>query len=112
MTYVVTESCIRCRYTDCVEVCPTDCFHQGPNFLVIDPDECIDCGVCVPECPADAIFSQEELPDGQQSFVELNASLSKQWPVIIGRQAPLPDADDWKAVRDKLQHLVTEPVAG
>lgn len=112
MTYVVTESCIRCRYTDCVEVCPTDCFRQGPNFLVIDPDECIDCGVCVPECPADAIFSQEELPDGQQSFVELNASLSKQWPVIVGRQAPLPDADDWKAVRDKLQHLVTEPVAG
>ncbi|MGN6086255.1 ferredoxin FdxA [Trinickia sp.] len=112
MTYVVTESCIRCRYTDCVEVCPTDCFRQGPNFLVIDPDECIDCGVCVPECPADAIFSQEELPEAQQSFVELNASLSKQWPVIVGRQAPLPDADDWKAVRDKLQHLVTEPVAG
>lgn len=112
MAYVVTESCIRCRYTDCVEVCPTDCFHAGPNFLVIDPDECIDCGVCVPECPADAIVSEEDLADGQQSFVELNASLSKQWPVIVSRQAPLPDADDWKAVRDKLQHLITEPVAG
>ena len=112
MAYVVTESCIRCRYTDCVEVCPTDCFHEGPNFLAIDPDECIDCGVCVAECPADAIFSGEDVPDSQRSFVELNASLSKRWPLIISKRAALPDADDWKAVRDKLRHLITEPVAG
>lgn len=112
MAYVVTESCIRCRYTDCVEVCPTDCFREGPNFLVIDPDECIDCAVCVAECPANAIVSEEDITDDQRAFIELNASLSKQWPSITLRQAPLPDADDWKAVRDKLQHLVTEPVAG
>ncbi|WP_206952469.1 ferredoxin FdxA [Trinickia acidisoli] len=112
MPYVVTESCIRCRYTDCVEVCPTDCFREGPNFLVIDPDECIDCAVCVPECPADAIVSAEDVTDGQRAFVELNASLSKQWAAIISRQPPLPDADHWKAVPDKLQHLITEPLAG
>lgn len=112
MAYVVTEGCIRCRYTDCVEVCPTDCFRQGPNFLVIDPNECIDCAVCVPECPADAIVSAEDIADDQRSFIESNASLSTQWPAIIGRQAPLPDADDWKDVRDKLQYLVTESVAG
>ncbi len=68
MTFVVTENCIKCKYTDCVEVCPVDCFHEGPNFLVIDPDECIDCTLCEPECPAEAIFSEEELPDGQQHF--------------------------------------------
>ncbi len=111
MAYVVTENCIRCRYTDCVEVCPTDCFRQGPNFLVIDPDECIDCAVCVPECPADAIVSDEDVEDSQRSFVELNASLSKQWPAITGRQTPPPDADDWKAVREKLQYLIAEPVS-
>ena len=112
MAYVVTENCIRCRYTDCVEVCPTDCFRAGPNFLVIDPDECIDCAVCVPECPADAIVSEEEIADQQRSFIELNAALSKRWPAIVSREAPLPQADDWKAVRDKLRHLVTEPVSG
>jgi ferredoxin len=108
MAYVVTESCIGCRYTDCVEVCPTDCFRQGPNFLVIDPDECIDCAVCVSECPVNAIVSAEDIADSQRQFIELNASLSKQWPAITDRQAPLPDAEDWRAVPDKLQHLRTE----
>lgn len=112
MAYVVTESCIQCRYTDCVEVCPTDCFRQGPNFLVIDPDECIDCGVCAPECPVNAIVSAEEVSEGQFPFIELNASLAKQWPAITIRQAPLPDAEDWKGVNAKLEHLMKESVTG
>ena len=99
MTFVVTENCIKCKYMDCVEVCPVDCFHEGPNFLTIDPDECIDCTLCEPECPVEAIFSEEELPAGQEQFKQLNAELAKQWPVItqmkdaacrrqgVGRQA-------------------------
>jgi len=69
MTFVVTESCIKCKYTDCVDVCPVDCFHEGPNFLVIDPDECIDCTLCEPECPVEAIYSEDELPEGQEHFI-------------------------------------------
>src|SRR5664279_4621948 len=88
MTFVVTESCIKCKYMDCVEVCPVDCFREGPNFLVIDPDECIDCTLCEPECPAEAIFSEEELPAGQESFTALNKELAKLWPVISERGAP------------------------
>ena len=82
MTFVVVEDCIKCKYTDCVDVCPVDCFHEGPNFLVIDPEECIDCTLCEPECPAEAIFSEEDLPEGQEHFLELNKELSEQWPVI------------------------------
>jgi ferredoxin len=80
MTFVVTENCIQCKYTDCVEVCPVDCFYEGPNFLVIHPDECIDCALCEPECPAEAIFSEDELPDGQEAFIEINAEMSEVWP--------------------------------
>lgn len=105
MTFVVTEACIRCRYTDCVDVCPVDCFHAGPNFLVIDPEACIDCAVCVPECPADAIFAEDDVPKNQQAFIALNAELSQQWPVLSAREDPLPDADEWKSVADKLPHL-------
>jgi ferredoxin len=111
MSYVVTESCIQCRYTDCVEVCPTDCFRQGPNFLVIDPDECIDCGVCAPECPVDAIVPAEELADKQRVFLTLNVELAKQWPAITTRQSPLPEADHWRQVNGKLQHLLRDSVA-
>ena len=75
MTFVVTESCIKCKLTDCVEVCPVDCFHEGPNFLVIDPEECIDCTLCEPECPVEAIYSEDELPEGQEKFIEINAEL-------------------------------------
>ena len=82
MTFVVTESCIKCKLTDCVEVCPVDCFHEGPNMLVIDPDECIDCTLCEPECPVEAIYSEDELPAGQEHFLELNTELSQRWPVI------------------------------
>lgn len=106
MTFVVTEACIRCRYTDCVEVCPVDCFHAGPNFLVIDPDECIDCAVCVPECPAEAIFAEADVPQNQRAYIALNAELAPQWPVLSSREDPLPDADEWKTVPDKLRHLL------
>ena len=105
MTFVVTESCIRCKYTDCVEVCPVDCFKKGPNFLVIDPDECIDCALCEPECPAKAIYSEDDLPEEQKSFLALNAELSKEWPVINICKGGLPDSDDWKEVKDKLKYL-------
>jgi ferredoxin len=95
MTYVVTENCIRCKYTDCVEVCPVDCFHEGPNFLVIDPDECIDCNLCVSECPAEAIFAEDDVPADQRQYIALNAELAKSWPVITEKKSPLPDADEW-----------------
>lgn len=105
MTYVVTDSCIKCKYTDCVDVCPVDCFHEGPNFLVIDPEECIDCTLCVAECPAEAIYAEDDVPAGMENFIELNAELSKSWPVIIERKDPAPDADDWAKVKGKLEHL-------
>lgn len=105
MTYVVTENCIRCKYTDCVSVCPVDAFHEGPNFLVIDPDDCIDCDVCVPECPANAIYADTDLPPGQEQFIEINAELAKAWPVITEKKEPLPDADEWDGVEGKLKYL-------
>jgi len=105
MTYVVTDNCIKCKYTDCVEVCPVDCFHEGPNFLVIDPDECIDCTLCEPECPAEAIFAEDDVPAGMENFLEINAELTKQWPVITEKKDGLPDAEEWDGVKDKLQYL-------
>jgi len=105
MAFIVTDNCIKCKYTDCVEVCPVDCFYEGPNFLVIDPDECIDCALCEPECPAEAIFSEDELPAGQEAFVEINADLSCKWPDTTEKKDPLPDADEWDGQPDKLQYL-------
>ena len=105
MTHVVTESCIKCKHTDCVDVCPVDCFKEGPNLLVIDPDECIDCAVCIPECPVNAIYAEEDVPAGQEKFTALNAELAKLWPVITDKKDALPDADQWKDVKDKLAHL-------
>jgi ferredoxin len=105
MTHVVTESCIKCKYTDCVDVCPVDCFKEGPNMLVIDPDECIDCAVCIPECPVNAIYAEEDLPAGQEAFTALNAELAKVWPVLADKKDPLPDADEWKDVKDKRDKL-------
>jgi ferredoxin len=105
MTFVVTENCIKCKYMDCVEVCPVDCFHEGPNMLVIDPDECIDCTLCEPECPAEAIFSEEELPAAQQEFRKLNADLSKQWPVITEKKDAPEDAKEWDGRPGKLGFL-------
>ena len=105
MTYVVTEACIRCKYTDCVDVCPVDCFHEGPNFLVIDPDECIDCTLCVAECPVEAIYAEDDVPPGQEAYKALNAELSKVWKVINERKPAPPDADEWKDV-EKKAHLL------
>ncbi|MGC8466696.1 MAG: ferredoxin FdxA [Acidithiobacillus sp.] len=101
MTYVVTENCIQCKYTDCAEVCPVECFHEGPNFLAIDPVECIDCAACVPECPADAIFAEDEVPADQRDFTALNAELSKLWPVILRKKAAPADADEWNGKPNK-----------
>ena len=105
MTFVVVEDCIKCKYTDCVEVCPVDCFHEGPNFLVIDPDECIDCTLCEPECPIEAILSEDDLAPEQEHFLELNAELSREWPVINQQKDPLPDADEWAGKPNKLELL-------
>jgi ferredoxin len=105
MTFVVLDNCIKCKYTDCVDVCPVDCFHEGPNFLVIDPDECIDCTLCEPECPAEAIVAEDDIPAGQEDYLELNAELSQEWPVITQKKDALSDADDWNGVPDKLKYL-------
>jgi ferredoxin len=105
MTYVVTESCIKCKYTDCVDVCPVDCFREGPNILVIDPDECIDCTLCVAECPVEAIFAEDDVPPDQKDFIALNAELSKVWKPIVERKPAPPDADEWKEIKDKRKFL-------
>ena len=108
MTHIVTESCIRCKYTDCVDVCPVDCFREGPNMLVIDPDECIDCAVCIPECPVNAIYAEEDTPADQMNFIKLNVELSVAagWKSITKRKTPPADADDWKDKTGKLSELV------
>lgn len=105
MTYVVTDNCIKCKYTDCVEVCPVDCFHEGPNFLVIDPEECIDCTLCEPECPPEAIYSEDDLPEELVHFLELNERLAGKWPVITAQKAPPADAAEWDGVAGKLKYL-------
>jgi ferredoxin len=105
MTYVVTENCIKCKYTDCVEVCPVDCFHEGPNFLVINPEECIDCNLCVPECPVDAIYCEDDLPEDQKKFTAINADLSLAWPVIAVRKNPLENAEKWSKEKGKIKYL-------
>lgn len=108
MTHVVSDSCIRCKYTDCVDVCPVDCFREGPNMLVIDPDECIDCAVCIPECPVNAIYAEEDLPADQVQFIQINAelSLAPGWTSITKRKEALPDAEAWKDKTNKLSELV------
>ncbi|MCZ7560227.1 MAG: ferredoxin family protein [Burkholderiaceae bacterium] len=105
MTHVVGEACIKCKYTDCVDVCPVDAFRAGKNMLVIDPDECIDCGVCIPECPVNAITTEEDVPQSQLEYIGLNAELAKKWPTITKTKAALPDADEWAKVEDKKELL-------
>ncbi len=105
MTFVVTEECIKCKLTDCVEVCPVDCFHEGPNMLVIDPDECIDCTLCEPECPVEAILSEDDVSENMQQFIELNAELSREWPVINEIKDPPEDESEWRGKPNKLELL-------
>jgi ferredoxin len=105
VTYVVGENCIKCKHTDCVEVCPANCFYEGPNTLVIHPDECIDCKLCVPECPVNAIYAEADLPADQAAFLQLNAELAQVWPNITQRKEPLPEAEQWNGVPNKLQYL-------
>ena len=105
MTFVVGDNCIKCKHTDCVEVCPVDCFYEGPNFLVIHPDECIDCALCEPECPIDAIFAEDEIPPGQENFIELNQELAEIWPNISEQKEPLENADKWDGVPEKIKFL-------
>ena len=110
MTFVVCEPCIKCKFTDCVSVCPVACFKEGANMLVIDPDECIDCGVCVDECPVTAIFPEEEVPEKWESYTELNARLSPDWPIIEENKEPLDTAEEFKEVEKKRDQL--DEVAG
>jgi ferredoxin len=105
MTYVVAEGCILCKHTDCVDVCPVDCFVEGPNFLAIDPDGCIDCAVCVPECPENAIFAEDDVPDDQKQFIAINAELSKIWKPITKSKESMPEHEKWTGVANKLQYL-------
>jgi ferredoxin len=108
MTFVVGENCIRCKHTDCVAVCPVDCFYEGPNFLAIHPEECIDCALCVPKCPVNAIYAEGDVPLDQAAFIELNRELSAQWPPLRKRKGPLPDADRWKDMPGKSAYLERE----
>jgi len=110
MTYVVLDNCIKCKYTDCVEVCPVDCFYEGENLLVINPDECIDCSVCDPECPAEAIKPDTE--PGLEEWMEINAKYAEVWPNITMKKDPMPDYKKWDGVEGKLQYLSAEPGEG
>ena len=101
MTYVVTEACVKCKYTDCVEVCPVDCFYEGENMLVIHPEECIDCGVCEPECPADAIKPDTE--QGLEKWLALNAKFASVWPNISDKKDPPADAEDFEGMEGKFE---------
>lgn len=105
MPFVVTENCIKCKHTDCVEVCPVDCFYEGPNFLVIHPDECIDCALCEPQCPVNAIYSEDELPADQEAFIQINAELAEVWPNITELKPAPEDAAEWKDKPNKI-HLL------
>ena len=105
MTFIVGENCIKCKHTDCVEVCPVDCFYEGPNMLVIHPDECIDFALCEPECPVDAIFADDEVPEDQVPFIELNAELAEVWPNITEIKPAPEDAEEWDGKPGKIALL-------
>ena len=106
MAYVVVEPCINCKYTECAAVCPTDCFHEGENFVVINPDLCIDCAACEIICPTKAVFREDEVPDQWVEYIDMNEEYSRVWPLIAERREPMPDAEHWKDVEHKREHLV------
>ena len=106
MTYIVGHACINCKFSDCVETCPVEAFFEGPNMLVIDPDICIDCGACEPACPVDAINDENNVPSDEQEFVSLNAKLCKEWPSILKKKDPMPEADKWKDEKQKRRYLL------
>jgi ferredoxin len=110
MTYIVNDKCIKCKFMDCVEVCPVDCFYEGENMLVIHPDECIDCGVCEPECPVEAIKPDTE--PGLEEFLKLNADYAKVWPNITSKKDPPADAKEWEGVEGKMQYFSTKGGSG
>ena len=102
MPHYVVDACVKCKYTDCVSVCPVDCFYEGPNMLVINPDECIDCGVCIPECPVDAIIDDYQMKDyPDKDWIKINHEMSEQWPNITDQKDPLPEAEEFKDTKDK-----------
>jgi ferredoxin len=109
VAYIVAEPCIACKYTDCVEVCPVDCFYEGANFLVIHPDECIDCGACEPVCPTKAIFAESDLPEKWKEYVALNAKYATEWPNINEKKDALPDAEKFKETLPKREMFSEEP---
>ena len=110
MTFIVTEDCIKCKFTDCVEVCPVDCFYEGENMLVIHPDECIDCGVCEPECPIDAILP--DIDSNAEQYLELNRKYAEVWPNITTQKEPMEDYKEWEGKPNKLKLLSEEPGEG
>ena len=110
MAFVVTEPCIKCKHTNCVDVCPVACFKEGVNMLVIDPDECIDCGLCVPECPVDAIFQDDEVPEKWRNFIALNTRLAIKWPTIEDSKDPLNTAKKFNEIENKLNQLDESPM--
>ena len=109
MTHVVCDPCVKCKFTDCVAVCPVDCFHEGANFLVIDPDVCIDCGLCIPECPVNAIFTEDDVPDKWAAYTAINAKYSPLWPVIDAKKDSLPTAEEFRNVEGKLDMIDPSP---
>ena len=112
MTFVVTEQCIHCRFMACIGPCPVDCFHEGPEFLVIDPDECIDCNACATECPVNAIYQDKDLPPEQRDFAEINRKFSQVWPRAVSASPPLPEREQWRGVPMKRQFLQGDEPAG
>ena len=105
MAFVVTDACINCKHTDCVEVCPVDCFYEGDNFIVINPEECIDCGLCEPACTVKAIYAEDELPPDQIPFVEINDNLSRKWPNLTQKKDAMPEAEKYANVKNKIDML-------
>jgi len=112
MTFIVTEPCIKCKYTDCADVCPVDCFHEGANMLVIDPDVCIDCDLCVDECPVTAIFSEDDLPEKWNNYLEINAKFAPLWPEISNKKDPLPEHEEYAKIEKKTDMIDPTPGPG